>query len=377
MSTPIRVQPETRSFWTTWPFFFSVIVAALVSVVIYIYRSGLLLEFSPGNSALMLSAAPKRAADRIENHLHGVREFNLFESQSVINVTPRVKLDPRGGVLVADASEAQIRRYDEEGDLITAFGRKGNGPGEFLRLATALRIGNQSSVLAVDMSGRMAVFDSAGNVEQTWQTRLGPVYNADGLGDSLVVLTGRMAGRGESPLIHLWDLRSARLVRSFFAAPTAPAGLEGTYAFAGTSDVATRGDTIAAVFALTDTLYLFNGQGALLERIPIPFEEFRKPKEAIPDLASLDEYRQWASRFSAISQVFWASDGSFLIQYYDTDGVQPKWRLLRMTRSGERVFEVVDSPQLLAAGPTDPHLYFVQLGAETPAAWFEARLEQQ
>ena len=133
--------------------------------------------------------------------------------------------------------------------------------------------------------------------------------------------------------------------------------------------MAARGDTLAAVFALTDTVYLFDVRGRLLERVPIPFLGFRRPSEPMPKLASLDEYRKWASGFSAISQVFWLADGSFLVLYFDTDGVAPRWRLHHMSRGGRRRFEILDSPQLLAASPAGGSLYFVAPGAETPASW--------
>lgn len=311
--------------------------------------------------------------DRFVDELAVVRRIELAESQAVVNVTPRVKLDPQGGFLVADASEAQIRRYAANGALVTDFGRKGRGPGEFLRLSTALRTG-RDGIVAVEMNGRISRFNATGRLAGTTrQSPLGPVYNATLVGDTLLVLAGRLGGRGDTPLLHVWSLRGETLVRSFFRAPPAPNGLEGTYAFAGTADVTARGDTLAAVFALSDTVYLFDASGRTLEKIAIPFRGFRRPSERMPVRASIDEYRSWASRFSAISQVFWEPDGSFLVQYFDTNGVEPSWRLLRMTRRGELRFELKDSPQLLAVAPSGRELYFVRPGAETAASWIAAR----
>jgi len=320
------------------------------------------------------AATGARLFSHFADELTVVRQIELTESQAVMNVTPRVKLDPLGGFLVADASEAQIRRYAANGALVSDFGRRGRGPGEFLRLSAALRA-RRDSIIAVEINGRISRFDPTGRVAgSTRQTRLGPVYNATLVGDSLLVLAGRLGGSADTPLLHVWSLRGDTLLRSFFRPAPPPAGMEGTYAFAGTSDVTSRGDTLAAVFALSDTVYLFDVRGRALDKVAIPFRGFRRPSERMPVRASLDEYRRWASGFSAISQVFWQPDGSFLVQYFDTNGVEPSWRLLRMSRHGEPRFELRDSPQLLAVAASGPELYFVRPGAETPASWIAARL---
>lgn len=69
-----------------------------------------------------------------------IREIRLQESPAVINVTPVVRPDPRGGYLVADVDEGQIRRYDEDGHLLWHVGRKGRGPEEFQAPQIALRL---------------------------------------------------------------------------------------------------------------------------------------------------------------------------------------------------------------------------------------------
>jgi len=326
-------------------------------------------------AAAFVWARPRRAAPgsapatagSFDQHIRRERDIQLAESPSVLSVNPRVEVDRLGGFLVADASEAQVRRYGPGGNLLWAFGRKGRGPGEFLRLSTALRT-RGDSILAAEISGRISIIDPAGSgLVRLRQTELGPLYDGTVVGDSLVVFAAREGGGMDTPLLHVWSVASDSVVSSFFHTPAAPRGLESAYAFAGTADVAARGDTLAAVFALTDTVFLFDLRGRLLERVPLPFAKFRRPTEPMPKMASIDEYRRWASGFSAISQVHWLTDGSFMIQYFDTDGMTPKWRLLHVTRAGERRFEVVDSPQLLAVSRADDSLYFVTPDAETPA----------
>ncbi|HEU4452687.1 MAG TPA: hypothetical protein VFR81_06480 [Longimicrobium sp.] len=312
-------------------------------------------------------AAPPGSARDFDEHIRRERDIRLAESQSVLNVNPRVEVDRLGGFLIADANEAQVRRYAPDGRLLWAFGRKGQGPGEFLRLSTALRT-RGDTILAAEISGRVSLIDPAGSrLARLRQTGLGPLYDGTLVGDSLVVFAAREGGKVDTPLLHVWNVGKDSVTSRFFRTPAAPRGLESAYAFAGTADVAARGDTLAAVFALSDTVFLFDVRGRLLERVPIPFQRFRRPTEPMPKLAGIDEYRKWASGFSAISQIHWLSDGSFIIQYFDTDGMTPRWRLAHLTRRGRRLFEVLDSPQLLAVSQASDSLYFVTPDAETPA----------
>ena len=311
---------------------------------------------------------------RFADELVVVREIELAESQAVMNVTPRVKLDPRVGSWWPTPARHRSGGIPPTAPVLSDFGRKGRGPGEFLRLSAALRA-DRNAIVAVEINGRISRFDSAGHLAgSTRQTPLGPVYNATLADDSLLVLAGRLGGRGDTPLLHVWSLRRDTLLRSFFRPPAPPNGMEGTYAFAGTADVTARGDTLAAVFALTDTVYLFDSRGRTLEKIAIPFRGFRRPSERMPVRASIDEYRLWASHFSAISQVFWQSDGSFLVQYFDTNGVEPEPAPAANDTARRAALRSEGQPAAARGGGFRPGNVLPAPRGGTPSSWVVARL---
>ena len=72
--------------------------------------------------------------------------------------------------------------------------------------------------------------------------------------------------------------------------------LAGAFAFAGPRDVAVRGDIVAVVFALSDTVYLLR---------------FRWPGPGT------QAFRAWNEGFPALSHLYWLRDGSFLVQHFD------------------------------------------------------------
>lgn len=304
------------------------------------------------------------------------RQIRLQENDSVINVMPHVNLDPAGGFLVADIKEGQIRRYGTDGKLLRAFGSKGAGPAEFKSPTAALRM-SDGSILTLDAGApKAALFDSTGSeLIRTIRTPFHTIYDADLLDDSLLLVSGRILENGWERL-HIWNVNSNTLVRSFFPAPVADEDRSAAMSVGFVTADVLR-DTIVAVFALSDTLYFFTAAGAKLEQVRIPSQYFRHLDQPPPTGGSggIAAVRDWLATFSTTAHVFWTSDTTLLVQYQDRENMLPRWRLLYMRRSGERIFELVDTPKLLASGMSRDSLYFVDPGSETPSLWIVGVLQ--
>jgi hypothetical protein len=316
----------------------------------------------------------------LDRYVRWLGEISLEENDTVINVIPFVKLDGRGGFLVSDQQENQIRAYRPDGKLVRHFGRSGSGPKEFTGLRGAVPMAS-GAVLALSDDGRGVVFDSMGGTAlHTFTVPLFPIQHIRLVSDTLLLLGGKalpQRGRAREGRLHLWSVTHDTLVRSFFTpriegrAHTLAATVAG---FVGSD---TRNDTVAAVFMLTDTLFFFSLDGRKLGQLPIPFQHFRPLGEGgrlIDNNSTMVERREWLGTFSMVSDVFWLRDGGFLVQYQDRVGLTPHWRLLRMRRNGTRVFDVVGTPQLLAVDRRDDTLYFMKPGSLTANVWSRAKL---
>lgn len=289
----------------------------------------------------------------------------------MINVSPRVEPERGGGFLVADGQEQQLRLYSPDGRLRGTFGRRGMGPGEFQHISRAIRL-NDRRILVSDMGGTVATFDSTGtHLLHTARTGLVPLYRIAVIDDTLVAMSGRH-GSGDTPLIHVWNLASDRVIRRFFPAPQGPPGFAGAYAFSGFTAVRTRGDTLAVMFALTDTIFLFRPDGSPAGRVPIRFRGFRRMSQPVPQ-GSDEEFQAWRRTYSAASDLFWLRDGSFLVEYFDRDASEMHYGLLHMARDGRGIWEVPDAPYLLAVTSEDS-LVFVTRGSDAPNQWSLANL---
>ncbi len=334
----------------------------------------LLVACAGGESAASRKKA--RVVD-LESVIRWVGSVDLEENATVINVSPRVSLDPMGGFIVSDLKEAQVRIYGRDGRLRGAFGVKGAGPGEFSTpVVGAVRVGSDA-ILAAEFSGKLTLLDSTGaRVLGTSQVPLMPLYGVVALDSpERVLLVGRGSAAAGGPLLHVWNRRSGTVERSFFVPPPPTPDLAAAAVFAGHAGAAYRSDRIAAVFAMDPVLHLFDTAGAAIGDVPIPFTGFRKLEVSPPAAFSRVAMQQWAESFSRVSDVVWLADDTLLVQYYDMDGVTPRWSLLGMTSDGEGLFEIRNTPRLLAVDPAGGELVFVRPGSETPNRWQLARIQ--
>lgn len=299
-------------------------------------------------------------------------EIVLQEDTAVINVSPSVTIGPGGSFVIADAREHRIRRYDRDGKLLFQFGARGQGPGEFGLPTHALM--QDSTIFVADFSGRFFEFDSVGSsVLRDVRPPVGPLYTGRPLAGGSILLAG--LGRADEdprPLLHLWDTTTGTLTRSFFPTPGDLLTRRAAVNF-GSATFDVRGDTIATVASFSDTLYFFTLNGEEAGKLPLPFGSFRRITEFPEGDRPPDEFSAWLDELHLLTHIYWLEDGLFLIQYERPRGRDREWNLLGVTRTGERVFEAVNSPRLLAVN--GDLWYFVDAASRTPNRWIVTRYQ--
>jgi hypothetical protein len=293
----------------------------------------------------------------------------LEESDSVINVIPLVSHDAMGRFVVADAGENQVRIYDHSGRLVKAVGRKGHGPAEFSSLRAAIQLPGDR-LAAFERTGRVQLLDSRTDEPvAAAQIPVTPFYAAATLDDTTILVVGRFPnGSRTGARPHLLGLLNAAelTVRStFFPVPLGEEWATEARHF-GHAAVAVRGDTIAALFSLSDSLYFFRGDGTLLDRHQIPSKRFRPLESHVPVGSGPEEMQNWLTTFSRFHRVYWAGTTVF-VQF--VDGISPErvYGMVAVDRAGDLLFEIGETPQLL--GGDGASLLFVHPNAEVPNQW--------
>ncbi len=325
--------------------------------------------------------ADASVGDRLDDVMVWERDVTLEESEETINVTVRAAIDPHGGFLIADEREGFARRYDRDGRLLAQFGGKGPGPNEFPNLLSILRLPD-GTLAAFDIFNRISFFDPAGEqLLRTTRTPVGPVHSVLLLNDSVAILGGHAAAGGgaDGARLHLWNLNADSILASFFSPPLASEAHVLADNTTGWASVDRLGDTLAVVSALSDTVYLTSTSGERYAQISIPARGYRllDPRLRRPDpKGGTQEIRRWLGSFSLNSDVFWLG-GTFIVQYQDRTGPQPKWRFVVFGRDGRRKYEVIDSPKLLMVDRASGLLYFVAPESPTPNVWRVGRLAER
>jgi hypothetical protein len=344
----------------------------LLSVGVLMLAGSLNCQTSAGSAGHSMGAGipmGEVTTAKLEDVFRIERTITLQDGGAVITVLPVLTVQPTGDLFVFDPREHQVRRYDSLGGLTSYFGSRGGGPGAFIRLAGAVQLAN-GDVVTAETSGQIARFDARGKELERFTTDLAPLYNIALIDDSTVALAARKTGASDGPLVHIWDLRRRRLIRSFFQMPEHDPALESAYA-TGAVDVAVRGDTAAVTVALSDTVYLFTVRGDPVAKLPVPSRHFRRVARPLPSDVQQNPaaLQEWTASFSRISKVFWAPDGSMYVQYFDLRLAEPEWNVVHMRRGGGPAVEVQGSPRLLAVSPSDSRLYFIHPQSDEPNVW--------
>jgi DNA-binding beta-propeller fold protein YncE len=114
-------------------------------------------KFSPDGRLLLTLGKPG-----------GAREPEFFYQPNDVLVAPNGDIFVAEGHSSADSANARVLKFDRTGRLITTFGRKGTGPGEFDQ-PHALAMDSQGRLFVGDRSNnRIQIFDQNGRLLDTW-----------------------------------------------------------------------------------------------------------------------------------------------------------------------------------------------------------------
>lgn len=335
-------------------------------------------------------SAPIGGEGLAETPLNEVFEWigtiELEETDHVINVRPAANLDSFGEILVADQGEGQVRVYRRDGVLQAAFPETLTMTDRPFVMPTGLLRAPDSTLIVVDRvagSPQVTILDpSADSVLRRVAVDVGRINQARLSEDHGLMLFTLFRPDGSpddgahlaSGLGYIVDLRTGSIRNRFFDL-IVPAGMGPAHGIAGWSGGRLRGDTIASFYSLSDTVYLFERQGRLFEKIPLPTRMFRRARE-LPSEGFRDrsERAEWVASFSMVSDMWWPSTGEFVLETidYDEQGAI-RLHLLIMDRDGSQIAEIRDTPRLRWVEEDGSSYYFSNVDGEGENRWRIAR----
>ncbi|MDE2720092.1 hypothetical protein [Candidatus Palauibacter polyketidifaciens] len=291
-----------------------------------------------------VSAEPVVDMEAFEEAFEVVRVVTLEETDDVISVTPRIVADGQDGLIIVEPQESQVREYGRDGTLRAVHGRAGGGPGEFQMPISARRTSDGTLVVPDIMLGRLTFLGADTLVDAAPVAML---LDAHDLGGGELLLTGMGNQSADRPrFLHIWDMEADRIERSFFPMGISDRDRPTASAFASAS-ASLVGDTIWAVWSLSDTVYQYSLGGDLLSAIPIPLV---RPRAALPSFARQIDVSEAGTALDSVSQVsrvLVAEGDGLAVTVAHMRGIEYEWDLVVMDRDGTPRVQLRAAPRLL------------------------------
>lgn len=322
------------------------------------------------------SSTPSSVAEPIDTAafaaaFEAVEELILEENDRSMVVDPTVSSDGNGSLLLAEPLEGQVNLYGTDGSFRAVVGGKGEAPGEF-QLPLAAHAAENGEILVADMMLRRITFHPADGRDEpeAVPSPIPFIVGVQDLGNGRYLLSGADSDRPRPRLLHIWNRESKRIEASFLPVGVTDQLLPAAASFTA-SNASLEGDTIWAVWALSDSLYKFNRTGERLAVLPLPLP---RPGDLRALTGASGDRREMRRAFDSVTQVYKAfllGNGDKVIAAMQTRGFDRVWDLLIIDRQGRLVWRATNMPRLMTV---DGDLfYFRHPGSSMPNRWLVAR----
>lgn len=293
--------------------------------------------------------------------LEEVGVLRLEETERHLVVRPNLVPDPLGGWIYWDSELNEARLFDADGRLTVAFGRPGEGPGEFERLVGVVRV-DDGRLVTLDGRGRVGIWSPSGDslIDDFRSDVIGArSLVAIGPGRVLASIPGVIRGRiGWSvPLLHSIDVDRRESDVSAYLPPSDPAWAPVLAAVTAPGPVR-RGALLHVAAAPHDSIWTLSlpsltrrsaiGVGVQRLRLDPP------PAEAIQGRRA---WFEWVTEAWFVGRFAPLRDGDWLVQTWAVRPSGGRDRTLHRLDPSRTVRREIDDDRVpLAVDPDSDHL---------------------
>ena len=304
--------------------------------------------------------------EAFESGFEITRRLELEETDRAMVVSPMVAVGGTNRLFVAEPKESQVNIYDTDGSLVRVIGRRGDGPGEFRRPFTARPTLDGGIVVADFTASRMTFFPEGGDPVTVASPGL-ILLGVSDIGGGRYLIEGRSEQHWPAQL-HIWNRGTDTIERSFLPVVVPEAALGEAISFISIS-VHVEADTIWAAWALSDTVYSFDLNGELLDRLPVTLPTpIVLPTTPVERRSEAEE-----KEVEGITQVVgvFPTESVLAVQSQRKLTAGTAHDLVLMDRQGSLVWSAARMPMLHAVIGAD--FYFADPFTILPNRWIVAR----
>jgi len=299
----------------------------------------------------------------------------LKEAGDTLVASPNLRWDREGGWLYWDGMIPQVRKYDMRGSLVLVMGGRGDGPGEFSRVAGFMRTAT-GQLVSVDQSGRIATWSDAGELIGEFSTGLAPIAGAISVGEHVLLIArfGVAPGPEAPDWLHLVDLDLREVVASLPGPEIAAEHIAAAMAVDGPQPREFDATIYAGVSAL-DTIWSWGdaGTGRASEPIAVPSPSMSRNEVPPPPGADFRRFREWFDTSWFLGDFVRLPDGRWLYQIWSFRDESFLGRFLLTDPEGQALWEVGGDFRILDVDP-EGRIYLWDPAGSNPAEIRVARV---
>jgi hypothetical protein len=336
-------------------------------------------------SLCLTLVSSEASAQELTDVINRTGEIALEENEEVFTDRVNVRVED-DKLLISDTRENQVREYARDGTLLNYFGADDpEAPGGFWFPSTPLRMSEDTILVPNTGNGSLSLVDENGNLLER-HTRIAKSGDFDVAPlpvDGHVLFVGSANGRQGTPnFLHHLDPSSGEVTKSFYPLPDpfgSHAGILYTISPIVNADV--YQDRIAVGFLLSDSITLFEADGTPLGEIEPTLSSFEEVEQT-EERPERGEFQQELVRRSLFNTLFWLNDETLLVQFTnsyfdDQDERQLNNVLAAVTTEGEVLFEIEDTPRLLAVDQETGDLFFAHPDHDFESHWRVGRIREE
>lgn len=242
----------------------------------------------------------------------------LDEPDSLENFLPlRTQAMTADGELLLETGTA-IVQFDRAGRLVRVMGRRGHGPGEFIRISSIGLLAGDSLLAAVDARrGRIVVFglkDGGVRREVVLRAPFYPDQQWVVRGDTVV-----MPGKLDKQPFTTW-ITTTDSVWHWGSAPAIYGTSLAAYSQGGEPSIAPHDGGWLALFPADPSLYLLNREGEAVGRVVPPADRrLGVPSDVAAQVAAIAKTEGFHFAASLALAIRRLKSGQYLVVYLDAD----------------------------------------------------------
>jgi len=169
--------------------------------------------------------------------------------------------DNDGNIYVMDSGNNRVQKFDKKGDFLLSIGSRGQGPGEIANCED-IELDSKGNILVFDIGNtRITKYDSKGNLLGSFNSTLRPYAGVLDSEDCIYIYS-----QYKGKLIHKYNSQGEHLISFRDIIEYEIKRIEPHINGCGNIGV-TEDDKILLVLTYPYTVYIYNNEGELLEKI--------------------------------------------------------------------------------------------------------------